>query len=32
MEVTTPHIIAAKKYKEKGYDVRRGFIVEYIIV
>jgi DNA polymerase I/DNA polymerase-2 len=31
-EVTAPHIIAAKKYKERGYDVRRGFIVEYIIV
>jgi DNA polymerase Pol2 len=26
-----PHVYAAKKYKQKGYDVRAGFIVEYVI-
>ena len=26
-----PHVYAAKKYKQKGYDIRAGFIVEYII-
>jgi DNA polymerase elongation subunit (family B) len=31
-EVTAPHVIAAKKYKERGYNVGKGFIVEYIIV
>ncbi|BBL45634.1 archaeal DNA polymerase I [Nanobdella aerobiophila] len=31
-EVSSPHVIAAKKYKDRGYKVDRGFIVEYIIV
>ena len=26
-----PHVYAAKKYKQKGYNVRPGFIVEYIV-
>ena len=30
-EVTAPHVIAAKKYKQRGYNVGKGFIVEYII-
>ncbi|MGC9079481.1 MAG: DNA-directed DNA polymerase, partial [Nanopusillaceae archaeon] len=30
-EITAPHVIAAKKYKERGYKVGKGFIVEYII-
>ncbi|BFI73054.1 DNA polymerase [Nanoarchaeota archaeon] len=31
-EVTAPHVIAAKKYKQRGYNVGKGFIVEYVIV
>ena len=30
-KVDAPHVVAAKKYKNKGYKVRKGFIVEYIV-
>jgi len=30
-KVDAPHVVAAKKYKLKGYKVRSGFIVEYVI-
>ncbi|MEM1782399.1 MAG: DNA-directed DNA polymerase [Nanopusillaceae archaeon] len=30
-EVEAPHVVAAKKYRDIGYKVNEGFIVEYII-
>jgi len=30
-EVDAPHVVAAKKYKQRGYKVTEGFIVEYIV-
>ncbi len=30
-EVSAPHVIAARKYKDRGFRVGRGFIVEYVI-
>ncbi|MEM4588260.1 MAG: DNA-directed DNA polymerase [Nanopusillaceae archaeon] len=30
-EVEAPHVVAAKKYKDRGYKVTEGFIVEYIV-
>jgi len=30
-EVDAPHVIAAKKYKQKGYKIIEGFIVEYVV-
>lgn len=30
-EVSAPHVIAAKKYISKGYKVKKGFIVNYVV-
>ncbi|RIB35298.1 MAG: hypothetical protein BXU00_02090 [Candidatus Nanoclepta minutus] len=30
-EVEAPHVVAAKKYKQRGYKITEGFIVEYVV-
>jgi len=30
-EVDAPHVVAAKKYKQRGYKITDGFIVEYVV-